>query len=183
MNARDERVEVMDINIIEQLIKDMDNSSLTKLEIEQDGVRICMEKGNPCMQQWMDSKEGHERMIVQNLYANEEDGHTSSVQPMSSVNPVTDAKEELVHAQEVSVSYSYITSPMVGTFYEAAGPDQSPYVKVGDYVKKGQTICIIESMKLMNEIEADVEGEVVAILVSDKNMVEYGQKMFEILPR
>ena len=183
MKATYERVEIMDIELIEKLIKDMDNSSLTKLEIEQDGVRICMEKANPYMQQWMESVGGHPRMNVENLYTNEGDGSTFNENPSSTMDTVTDRKETQVHVQEIGSSHSYLTSPMVGTFYGAAGPDQPPYVKVGDYVKKGQTICIIESMKLMNEIEADVEGEVVAILVSDKNMVEYGQKMFEILPR
>ena len=172
----------MDIKLIEKLMKDMDNSSLTKLEIEQDGIRICMEKGSPCVQMGMDFVGMNPRMNVGNQNANGVVGVESDAKPISSMEVVA-AEEAQVHAQEISSSYSYITSPMVGTFYEAAGPDQSPYVKVGDYVKKGQTICIIESMKLMNEIEADVEGEVVAILVSDKNMVEYGQKMFEILPR
>ena len=173
----------MDIKLIEKLIKDMDNSSLTKLEIEQDGIKICMEKGNPCMQMGMDFVGLNPRMNVGNQNTNGLAGSESSVKPISPVEVVAAEQEAQVLAQEKSSSYNYITSPMVGTFYEAAGPDQSPYVKVGDYVKKGQTICIIESMKLMNEIEADVEGEVVAILVSDKSMVEYGQKMFEILPR
>jgi acetyl-CoA carboxylase biotin carboxyl carrier protein len=74
----------------------------------------------------------------------------------------------------------YITSPMVGTFYRAPSPTSPPFVDVGDTVKKGQTLCIIEAMKLMNEIECDVNGVVVDILVENGKPIEYGQKLFTI---
>jgi acetyl-CoA carboxylase biotin carboxyl carrier protein len=69
---------------------------------------------------------------------------------------------------------------MVGTFYRAPSPDSSPYVEVGDKVEPGKTVCIIEAMKLFNEIEAEIRGEVVKILVEDGQPVEYGQKLFQI---
>jgi acetyl-CoA carboxylase biotin carboxyl carrier protein len=69
---------------------------------------------------------------------------------------------------------------MVGTFYAQSSPDKPPFVKVGDKVKKGQTICIIEAMKLMNEIESEHDGEVVKILINNEDMVEFGQTMFLI---
>jgi acetyl-CoA carboxylase biotin carboxyl carrier protein len=76
-----------------------------------------------------------------------------------------------------------IKSPIVGTFYEASAPGAEPYIKIGDQVDSGQVVCIVEAMKLMNEIEADVAGEVVKRLVSSGQPVEYGQPLFAIRPR
>src|SRR5262249_60325319 len=75
-----------------------------------------------------------------------------------------------------------ITSPMVGTFYRAPAPDADPFVEVGDVVSVGQTVCIIEAMKLMNEIEAETKGRVAQILVENAQPVEFGQKLFLIEP-
>jgi oxaloacetate decarboxylase alpha subunit len=75
-----------------------------------------------------------------------------------------------------------ITSPMVGTFYRAPAPDADPYVEVGDAVEVGQTVCIVEAMKLMNEIEAEVKGRIVEILVQNAQPVEFGQKLFLVEP-
>jgi acetyl-CoA carboxylase biotin carboxyl carrier protein len=75
-----------------------------------------------------------------------------------------------------------ITSPMVGTFYRAPAPDADPYIEVGDSVTVGQTVCIVEAMKLMNEIESEVRGRVVKILVENAQPVEYGQKLFLVEP-
>jgi len=75
-----------------------------------------------------------------------------------------------------------ITSPMVGTFYRAPAPDADPYVEVGDRVEMGQTVCIVEAMKLMNEIEADTRGRIVQILVENAQPVEFGQKLFLVQP-
>jgi acetyl-CoA carboxylase biotin carboxyl carrier protein len=73
-----------------------------------------------------------------------------------------------------------ITSPMVGTFYRSPGPDESPFVEIGDIVKKGHTVCIIEAMKLMNEIESEASGKIVEILVENTQPVEYGQVLMRI---
>jgi len=77
-------------------------------------------------------------------------------------------------------NFSFIESPIVGTFYDAPSPDADAFVKVGDQVKKGQVVCIIEAMKLMNEIEAEAEGEVVEIMVSNEGPVEYGQPLYKL---
>ena len=74
----------------------------------------------------------------------------------------------------------YITSPIVGTFYSAAAPDVPAFVRVGDHVKNGQTVCILEAMKLMNEIQCEFDCEIEAILVSNEQKVEYGQPLFRV---
>jgi acetyl-CoA carboxylase biotin carboxyl carrier protein len=74
----------------------------------------------------------------------------------------------------------YVTSPIVGTFYRASNPTAAPYVSPGDFVKPGQTLCIVEAMKLMNEIECDVSGEVVKVLVENGTPVEYGERLFAV---
>jgi len=76
-----------------------------------------------------------------------------------------------------------ITSPIVGTFYRSPSPDADPYVEEGDFVKKGQVLCIVEAMKLMNEIESEVDGQVVKILAESTKPVEYGQALFRIDPK
>lgn len=75
-----------------------------------------------------------------------------------------------------------IVSPMVGTFYRAPGPDEPPYVDVGDRIRTGQTVCIIEAMKLMNELEAEVTGEILEVLVQNGEPVEYGQALMRVKP-
>lgn len=79
-------------------------------------------------------------------------------------------------------NHKAVTSPMVGTFYRSPAPDADPFVEVGDLVEVGQTVCIIEAMKLMNEIEAEVKGRVVQILLDNAQPVEFGQKLFLIEP-
>jgi acetyl-CoA carboxylase biotin carboxyl carrier protein len=85
-------------------------------------------------------------------------------------------------ASELDKTLQLITSPMVGTFYRAPDPTASPFVDLGDAVKKGQTLCIVEAMKLMNEIESDVDGTVVEIFVENAKPVEFGQKLFAVKP-
>ena len=86
-------------------------------------------------------------------------------------------------ATEIEEELFYIKSPIVGTFYQAPSPNVEPFVSVGDFVEKGSVICIIEAMKLMNEIESEVAGEIVSILVDNGQPVEYGEKLFAIRPR
>jgi len=100
-----------------------------------------------------------------------------------SAGPVAEAAAAAIaQAIEAAKGHHMITSPMVGTFYRAPDPASPPFVDIGDVVKKGQTLCIIEAMKLMNEIEADVDGTIVEIYGENAKPVEYGQKLFAILP-
>jgi len=100
--------------------------------------------------------------------------HTTAAATPSPTSPAAAVAEEELHT---------VKSPIVGTFYEAPGPGALPFVKPGDQVAAGQVLCIIEAMKLMNEIEADASGEVVKVLVNNGQPVEYGQPLFAIRPR
>lgn len=92
-----------------------------------------------------------------------------------------DVNENLnTEKQKNEENYKTVKSPMVGTFYTKASPTAEPFVKVGDRVKKGDVLCIIEAMKLMNEIESDVDGEIVEICYNDEDLVEYGSVLFKI---
>jgi len=102
--------------------------------------------------------------------------------PAASTPEGAAAAEARAQAIEAAKGHHVITSPMVGTFYRAPDPSSAPFVDIGDVVKKGQTLCIIEAMKLMNEIEADIDGTIAEIYVDNARPVEYGQKLFAILP-
>lgn len=102
-----------------------------------------------------------------------------SVETLSQSNTMVETKIETSEA--VSKSGHIVESPIVGTFYTAPTPDTEPYVAVGSKVKKGDVLCIVEAMKLMNEIEADADGEIAEILVENEAGVEYGQPLFRIV--
>ena len=92
-------------------------------------------------------------------------------------------QQEVAHSEDISDGLVIIPAPMVGTFYRAPSSDAKFYVNVGDKIEAGEVICIIEAMKLMNEITADVNGEIVGIMVEDGQPVEYDQPMFQVRPR
>ncbi|HHJ50128.1 MAG TPA: acetyl-CoA carboxylase biotin carboxyl carrier protein [Phaeodactylibacter sp.] len=100
--------------------------------------------------------------------------------PPPAAAPVEKADEK--PPAEDSSKYLEITSPMVGTFYRSSAPDKPPYVKVGDTVEPGTVVCIIEAMKLFNEIEAEVSGKIVKVMVEDAQPVEFGQVLFLVEP-
>lgn len=102
------------------------------------------------------------------------------------IKEITEGKEKLPKQapvlEEAKKNLVPIRSPIVGTFYRAPAPDASPYVEVGDIVKPGQVVCVVEAMKLMNEIETDVAGKIVKILIKNEEPVEYNQELFLIEP-
>ena len=107
---------------------------------------------------------------------------------VSAPQPIVEVKEEIKTSAPVEVEkeksqkYHVIKSPLVGTFYRAPSPGAPPFVEEGDTVSKGQVLCIIEALKVMNEIESDVDGKIVKILVENGQPVEYGQELFYIEP-
>lgn len=141
----------MEYDKIRQLIEDMGNSKLSAIDIDfPDGTKISMKKENT--QEKVEIRE----IIKENLETND-------------VNKETEEDQ-----------YNVIKSPMVGTFYIKPSPNSQPYVTIGDEVKKGDTLCIIEAMKLMNEIESEFTGKIIEILVKDGDIVEYGTPLFKI---
>lgn len=106
-----------------------------------------------------------------------------SLQPTMPTQSVVAPVQAAPEAEAEEAGLHYITSPIVGTFYRAPNPNAPLYAQVGDLVRPGQTLCIIEAMKLMNEIECDSAGELVKVLVENGQPVEYGERLFAIRPR
>ncbi len=104
-----------------------------------------------------------------------------SAAPAAEATPSAE-REPASQATVVGEEQHMIKSPIVGTYYAGASPDSGPYIRVGDMVEAGQTVCIIEAMKLMNEIEADISGEVVRIIVENGQPVEYGEPLIALRP-
>jgi acetyl-CoA carboxylase biotin carboxyl carrier protein len=173
----------MDYKAIINLMKEMNQTELTKIEIEEDGVRICLEKAHRPSEDQCSNTAFTPSQLPYPLYT-----PTMSYPQMVSVsNPNVSqsmtSQAPTAGASEVSseeANNKKLVSPMVGTFYSQPSPDKPTFVKVGDKVKKGQTICIIEAMKLMNEIESEHDGEIIKVLVGNEEMVEYGQPLFLI---
>lgn len=154
----------MEYEKIKQLMDDMGNSKLTSIEIDfPDGMKISMKK--------------EEKQIIQKV----SETPILEVKEVSEVKNVEkpEEKEEIKEAEEKE-NYNIVKSPMVGTFYLKPSPTSNPYVEVGKKVKKGDVLCIIEAMKLMNEIESEFDGEIIEILVKDGEPVEYGKPLFKI---
>ena len=145
----------MEYDKIKQLIEDMGKSNIEELEIEfPEGMKISMKKNVAVA--------STQQVVAQ---------QSTNIPVIQTTQPVEEEPKE---------EYKEIKSPMVGTFYSKPSPDKEAFVKVGDKVKKGQVVCIIEAMKLMNEIEAEFDGEVVEVCLNDGDAVEYGKPLFKL---
>lgn len=147
---------------IKQLIQLAEESELTHIEIKDKDFKITLKKENETVVA--------SAPVVAPIAP-------VAAQPAVSATPA-EASQGAV-AEKPSTG-KIIKAPMVGTFYQSASPDTPAFISVGDEVKKGQTVCILEAMKLMNEIESDFDGKIVKILVNNEDMVEYGQPLFEV---
>jgi acetyl-CoA carboxylase biotin carboxyl carrier protein len=147
----------MNIKEIKEMIDLMNKNSLNELEIEKEGMKVRLKKtaGGAISHQLLD-----ERLTVQ------------QVAP----------KEEIKLAEVKAKNTIEVKAPMVGTFYRAPSPEAPSFVDIGSNIEKGQVICIIEAMKLMNEIKSDVKGKIVDIQVENANPLEFGQVMFLVEP-
>lgn len=157
---------MLKIQEIREIIKLIDQSSIEKFTYEAENTKVTLEKGQ----------------TVQNIVPVQVEEKPVVVQKAPEV-VVEKATQQDVAPVEVSVvekdaSIHEIVSPMVGTFYAASSPDVAAFVKAGDRVTDDSIVCIVEAMKLFNEIEAEVSGEIVEILVKDGQLVEYGQPLF-----
>jgi acetyl-CoA carboxylase biotin carboxyl carrier protein len=145
----------MDLSYLEQLIKLFESSTLTELEIDEEGSRVTLGRAKEQQAMFMPQMGGYPMQ--------------QQAAPAPSAAPV---------ASEPSAKTHEVKSPIVGTLYRAPSPDADPYVQVGQQVENGTTLCIIEAMKLMNEIESDAAGKIIKILVENGQPVEYGQPLF-----
>jgi len=130
-------------------------------------------------------RENFKLKLVKNVARNQpvmSDNHAGQQPVLVAAPPPVPVAPQPVQPVAQATDMYQVTSPMVGTFYRASNPNAPPFVQVGDIVKKGQVLCIIEAMKLMNEIESEVAGEVVEIPVSNGQPVEYGEVLFRIRP-
>lgn len=152
----------MNIKEIKEMLQLMAEHNLTEVEIEKDGLKIKLRKG------------GNGKIIA-------EESHQTSFPAPIPVPVVRSSDAPVGHAKLAEPSNSHVVkSPMVGTFYTAPSPDQPPYVATGKKIKEGDVLCIIEAMKLMNEIKAEISGTVVEILAKNGQPVEFDQPLFKV---
>jgi acetyl-CoA carboxylase biotin carboxyl carrier protein len=152
----------MDLNLIKKLIKILETSTITDLEIEENDYRIKIAK------KVRTSSSGDQSHIIH---------HVSPAPDQSQIEVQVEKKSK---EEETEKNQHIIRSPIVGTFYRAPAPDADSYIQVGDLVSPGSVLCIVEAMKLMNEIESDVSGKVIKILAENGKPVEFNQPLFLI---
>jgi acetyl-CoA carboxylase biotin carboxyl carrier protein len=169
---------MIDLDFVERLIRALDESTLDTLELERGGTRVLLSKSPVAGTSVSTSERRNSGSPAPPAGAETAEAPSGREPEPLAVSPIG---EEIL-AQETSGDLIEVTSPMVGTFYRAPAPDAPPYVAVGDRVGTGSVLCIIEAMKLMNELESDVEGTIAKILVENAEPVEYGQVLFLIDP-
>ena len=152
----------MDYNLIKKLVKVIEQSDVTELSVQEGDLKIKI------------SKNGKQQMV--NTVVSQPMGAQPIYAPQSTpdVGKVTETSK----VEEANSNLHEILSPIVGTFYRSPSPDADAYAQVGDAVTEGSVLCIVEAMKLMNEIESDVSGKIVKILVENATAVEYNQPLF-----
>lgn len=155
---------------IKELIKLVDQTTIQELEIENEGARLLIRKPNKTESVVVNSVPAHHTYIPV---------HTPTQTPGQSIPVQTDGPAAEPQSND---NLHIIVSPMVGTYYQAPSPEAAVFAKKGDKVKEKTVVCIIEAMKLMNEIEAEVKGEIVEVLVENGQLVEYGQPLFLVKP-
>lgn len=166
----------MNLKEIKELIDKIDSSNIAYFEVKLDNSYIKMDKSltrSISKENKASNLEEIDKIEKIEKFENL-DEKTISVSELEEVS--SHSNEEIIDEEDLYI----VTSPMVGTFYESPGVGEESYVSIGSKVSKGDTLCIIEAMKLMNEIESEEAGEIVDILVRNGNMVEYGQPLFKI---
>jgi acetyl-CoA carboxylase biotin carboxyl carrier protein len=163
----------MDIQSIKQLIKIVEKSDIDEIELEEEGRKIRISKRS----HFPNSDVSHHHMVSQFIPAVLPQPAAAAAPPAAPAAPATTPAQPAAKANPNIVE---VRSPMVGTFYRSPSPDAEPYVEIGTSVKPGTTLCIIEAMKLMNEIESEYSGKIVDILVENGQPVEYNQVLFLI---
>lgn len=163
----------MNLEELEQIIRILKQNDVTEFELENDGVHIRLARG----QKLVAVQNGTHSSVP---YVEPAISGFSPPAPTQNASPSAPASASGSDQFEGMVR---VESPIVGTFYRRPSPDAEPYATEGKNVKKGDTLCIIEAMKIMNEIEAPVSGKVVKVFLSDSQVVEFGEVLFVIDPR
>ena len=153
----------MDLNLLKRLIRMVERSEITDFEVEEGDLKVKISKTNGTIQQ---------------IIAQPQAAAAPQAIPVPSAAPAAAEAKEEAKSEDDGKDYYEIRSPIVGTFYRAPAPDADPYVQVGDTITKGSVLCIVEAMKLMNEIESDVSGKIVRILAENATPVEFNQPLF-----
>lgn len=155
----------MDIKQIQELVKLINKTNIGEITIEEEGIKITVKQ----------KKEPRQHIIA---------NAPQVYQPQPQQNIPTPSPAPAAATPEPPKSDNYITikSPMIGTFYRQSGPGKPIFINVGDEVEPGQVVCIIEAMKLFNEIESEIKGKIVKVLVEDASPVEYDQPLFLVDP-
>lgn len=162
----------MNLNEIQDLIKFVSKSGVSEVEIEKKDFKIIIKS---------ETKKSAEQPIIVQATAPAA-LPIAAPAPVASPAPAPAAPAAPAPAQDAASNLVTIKSPMIGTFYRSAGPDKAPFVNVGDSISKGNTLCIVEAMKLFNEIEAEISGKIVKVLIDDASPVEYDQPLFLVEP-
>ena len=149
----------MNIKEIKEMINLMNENNLSELEVEKDGMKVRLKRQG----KEQDSAQQPARIIVEK-------------------EKVAQVEEQKAAIQGAAEKLLQIKSPMVGTFYKAPSPESPPFVDIGDEIEVGQIVCIVEAMKLMNEIKSDIKGKIKEIFVESGQAVEFGQLMFVLEP-
>jgi acetyl-CoA carboxylase biotin carboxyl carrier protein len=151
----------MDVNLLKRLIKMVENSDITEFSVQEGDLKVKISKNT----------NQNETPVVAAP-------QIVAQQPAAPVTPSAPTAEVKEEAAETKSQLHEVRSPIVGTFYRAPAPDADPYVQVGDSISEGSVLCIVEAMKLMNEIESDASGKIAKILVDNATPVEYNQPLF-----
>lgn len=159
----------MDFKEIQELVKMFSKSGIGELKIEQENFAIKLK-----------SNESFTQIVSGGMVSSTPMSMMQASAPVTSASSSQSSAESSAPVAKSGGNEKTIKAPMIGTFYRSAGPDKEPFVKVGDRVEVGQVICIIEAMKLFNEIESDQAGTIVKVLLNDSNPVEYDQPLFII---
>jgi acetyl-CoA carboxylase biotin carboxyl carrier protein len=170
--------EIMNVKDIENLIKFVQKSGVAEVSLEQKDFKITIKTSHPAMEGnggtfIAPATPGHQQVV-----------HIPTPSIIASTPPSVPATSPPAAASKAADDAKYITikSPMIGTFYRSSSPDKPVLVNVGDEIKSGQPLCIIEAMKLFNEIESELSGRIVKVLVDNATPVEYDQPLFLVDP-
>jgi acetyl-CoA carboxylase biotin carboxyl carrier protein len=164
----------MDFKQIQELIKLINKSNIGEVSIEEKGFKITIKQKEEPVQHVIAAAPIQPQPVSQIV--------TASAPPVQAASSSAAEKQKTAEPAAAAENLLTIKSPMIGTFYRNSSPDKPPFVNVGDEIETGKVVCIIEAMKLFNEIESEVKGKIIKVLVEDASPVEYDQPLFLVEP-